>query len=132
MSKNVYCHYCGKAAILLMGSDLYPNHPETFKKYYWKCPGNCDAHVSAHHVTFEANGPLANRKLRLLRVKTHEFFDSLWKEGKMTRREAYIWLAKAMDMTRQDCHIAKFSTEDCALAKVLCAQKTFTIGVLDV
>lgn len=130
MSK-VTCPYCGSSAVLIMGIDLYPEHPETFARYYWKCPGVCDAHVGANLKSLEPNGPLANRTLRNLRVRCHLVFDQLWKDGHFNRREAYEWLAKSMEMTREDCHIAKFNEDDCKVAQFACARKLFLLETSD-
>jgi hypothetical protein len=59
----------------------------------------------AHH--------LQNDDLKMLRCKAHDYFDVLWKEEYMTRSEAYKWLRKQMELTKDECHIALFNREQC-------------------
>lgn len=42
---------------------------------------------------------------RSLRAEAHAIFDRLWKEGHMTRTEAYRWLASEFDLPRRRAHI---------------------------
>ena len=49
------------------------------------------------------------------RVRAHQVFDELWKEGEMTRPEAYAWLCSVMNKTEDEGHIACFDIEECEL-----------------
>jgi len=41
-------------------------------------------------------GRLANAQLRSARRDAHASFDSLWRDGAMSRSQAYAWLAAAL------------------------------------
>lgn len=48
-----------------------------------------------------------------IRATAHAIFDKLWKSKRMTRTQAYRWMAKEMGMTRATAHISKFSLTQC-------------------
>ena len=50
--------------------------------------------------------PLVNAATHEARIAAHAAFDPLWQSGRMKRREAYRWLAEAMEMSPKDCHIS--------------------------
>lgn len=43
----------------------------------------------------------------------HEEFDKLWKDGYMTRSEAYKWLANKLNISLKKCHISKLNESQC-------------------
>ena len=51
--------------------------------------------------------------LKSLRTYTHNAFDALWKNGDLSRTEAYEWLADAMGLSAKKAHIALFSAKQC-------------------
>lgn len=51
--------------------------------------------------------PLVRVQVLHARRKAHESFDRIWKDGYMTRTQAYKWLARRLRMTEEDCHISK-------------------------
>ena len=53
-------------------------------------------------------------------MEAHDAFDALWKSGRMRRGEAYAWLRKRMGLSKEDCHIGKFDTEQCKRAVDIC------------
>lgn len=109
--KIVICPYCDKQAEFM-----------TSKAYYGKDYGTnmyvcipCDATVGTHQRTDNPKGTLAKKELRLLRKSCHEKFDGLWRNGKMSRTEAYKWLASLMDMGKKEAHIGLFNESTCLL-----------------
>ena len=58
---------------------------------------------------------LQDDDLKVLRGRTHEVFDVLWKDEYMTRSEAYRWLRKELGLAKAECHIALFDREECYL-----------------
>src|SRR5690349_1108918 len=104
----VRCPYCGDAAKLVNGSVIYPNREDLAEKLLWYCGPPCNAYVGCHPGTNKPLGTLANAELRRARMATHSIFDPLWKTGKFTRKGAYAWLMKQMNLTKYNCHIAKF------------------------
>jgi hypothetical protein len=112
------CPYCGRAAVLLKSSDIYP-HAQQDYGMFWACPGDCDAYVGTHsnskkHIQL---GRLANKELREWKQKAHAAFDPMWKnehedfEG-FTRKEAYRWLTRMMGRTNQ-VHIGQCDVNEC-------------------
>lgn len=106
------CNYCGAAAELKTGADVYPHRPELAQKNIWVC-FPCDARVGCHDGTERPMGVLANPELRMARREAHEKFDKVWKQGHVTRTVAYQMLAKQMRMSAKRCHIGQFSVKQC-------------------
>ncbi len=55
--------------------------------------------------------PLVDAETHRARIAAHNAFDPLWKNGQMTRTEAYRWLQKALRMSRQP-HMAEMTAEE--------------------
>ena len=73
----------------------------------------CDCYVAAHRKTMLPMGTLADKALRKKRHDAHVALDSLWKNGIMSRKEAYRLLQLSMGLPAEDAHIAKFSAARC-------------------
>ncbi len=58
-------------------------------------------------------GSLANHELRTLRRTAHYYFDQLYKSGRMTRQDAYRWLADKMRTPLSEAHIGQFGEYYC-------------------
>ena len=113
---TVICNYCGANAKLEMGSTLFAHRPELAHKRIWRCDP-CDAQVGTHPHTHEPMGKLAKPALRKLRMEVHAVFDPLWRtQKKMTRTKAYEWLAGALGIPIDECHVGLFDEEMCARA----------------
>lgn len=54
------------------------------------------------------------------RAAAHDAFDPIWQSGKMTRTAAYAWLAEQMGVSFDDCHMEKFSAEQCRNVIEIC------------
>ena len=126
MNKIPICPYCGKTAVLVSGTHIYPHRRDLYALRFWACDP-CSAYVGCHkagawmYVGGEkilSNGTLplgrlANAALRREKSAAHAAFDPLWKTGRMRRREAYSWLAKQLGIRFDDCHIGEFDVERC-------------------
>jgi hypothetical protein len=55
----------------------------------------------------------ADEPTRKARIKAHQLFDLLWKTKKMSRKEAYRWLQKTMNLPPGECHIGMFTLDQC-------------------
>ena len=121
---EVECPYCGKEAKLVTGDVIYPHRPDLEEKLFYHCKP-CDAYVGTHVKTGEPYGRLANKELRAARNKAHMFFDKLWKYSysRMTRKEAYAWLAHQMGLLKDDCHIGDFDVQQCNKVAELARKK---------
>jgi hypothetical protein len=53
----------------------------------------------------------------------HLWFDPIWKEGHMTRTEAYRWLSEQTGVPSKECHISKFDIGMCEAVIWLCRNK---------
>lgn len=112
------CDYCGKPAELVTGDEIYPHRPDLSRLRFWRCEP-CDAHVGCHRGTTRPLGRLANAELRRAKMAAHAAFDPLWKSGRMSRSEAYAWLADRLGIEADVCHIGMF---DVAMCELVCEE----------
>lgn len=111
---DIQCPYCGRSAVLVTGKVIYPHRPELQKRKYWLCR-NCWAYVGTHKnsPTHKPMGRLANAQLRSAKRRAHMVFDPIWRDGDLSRQEAYAWLARQMNMPLSQCHIGHFNVQQC-------------------
>ncbi len=112
VQEQVHCPYCGRPAVLVTGREVYPHRPDLAHKYLWTCEP-CDARVGTHKGTKEPLGRLANAELRRAKMDAHAALDPLWRSGELTRSQAYEWLAGALGINSEECHIGMFDLEQC-------------------
>jgi len=112
--------------MLVTGKVIYPKRRDLFGKHYYLC-ALCDAYVGCHDGTLAPFGRLANRKLRAAKQAAHAVFDPLWRSGRVTRKQAYAWLAKELGITTANCHIGMFDEDVCASVVQICRTKTFSL-----
>lgn len=115
----VNCQYCQNPAVLVGGVVIYPHRPDLAAKRFWYCSG-CQAWVGCHRGTDRRLGHLADANDRALKSGAHFNFDKLWRDGHMTRKAAYNWLADQMDMKRGTCHIGWMKTAELKKVIELC------------
>lgn len=108
----VICQYCGTAAVVGMGETVYPDNPYLQDRVFWVCP-KCGAYVGSHSDG-EPLGELANEELRRARLDAHVAFDRIWREGAISRTDAYEIMALALGIPKEKCHIAMFDLDTCA------------------
>ena len=110
---GVKCPYCGRQAILRDASYVYKEH--ALDKYLYVCSGypECDSYVGVHASTLHPKGSLANGDLRHKRIETHRLFDAIWKNGILSRKEAYRWMQDKFSLTSRQAHIGQFSDYRC-------------------
>jgi hypothetical protein len=57
---------------------------------------------------------LANKDLRAARIETHRLFDELRQPpARMSRGEAYAWMARLLGVPTEEAHIASLSYDEC-------------------
>ncbi len=61
--------------------------------------------------------------LAALRSKAHDALDALWREGLMSRPQAYNWLARHMRLAPKDCHISNMDEQQCGQVITLARAK---------
>lgn len=106
------CQYCGQATRLVGGDAIYPHRPDLAQRRFYQC-APCDAYVGCHGASSKPLGTVANYRLRQLRQQVHAHFDSLWKQGGMSRSAAYNWLRHRMGLEARECHTALFNEKQC-------------------
>lgn len=121
MSETVICPYCDKPAQRVNSSVVYGRNSDYGDIWLCRCLPDL-AYVGVHKITGKPLGRLANRELRELKKKAHSLFDPMWKFGKMTRTEAYAWLAEKLELPLSECHIGMFDDALCRRVIELCAE----------
>lgn len=106
------CDYCGENAEKVSGKEIYPHRPDLFHKVFYRCEP-CDAYVGCHPGGDNPLGRLANSELRAAKMRAHRWFDPIWRNGSMTRKEAYKSLSEHMGIPAAECHIGMFDIEQC-------------------
>jgi ssDNA-binding Zn-finger/Zn-ribbon topoisomerase 1 len=117
MKDKLVCPDCGADMILKDGK---------YGKFYGceRYP-QCDAAHGAHQHTEKPLGIPADKATRVMRIRAHKAFDKLWKKirekHRVDRRKwAYRWLRERMGMTAEECHIGKFTWEQCKKVIEIC------------
>lgn len=124
---RVICPYCDRDAKLVTGNVIYPHRADLQHLKFWHC-SPCDAYVGCHKAGMGQGdgtrplGRLANAQLRKAKQAAHAAFDPLWKSGRMSRKEAYIWLAGAIGVSHANCHIGMFDIDACKAVKAAVEQ----------
>ena len=122
MKENDICRYCGGVIRLVPAKSIYGASTERLSmegEYIYQCQ-NCNARVGCHKGTARPLGNVANEVLRLKRMEAHRVFDALWKSGRMTRTEAYRWLAAQLHLPEGRAHIGGFEMDQCQNVIDLC------------
>ena len=114
-----FCPYCGNISAKVTGEAIYPHRPDLHHLVFFSCEP-CGAYVGTHEATGKPLGRLANAELRKAKQMAHSAFDPLWKEGDLTRKQAYALLAKRMRIAVEDCHIGEFDVEQCDQVGLIC------------
>lgn len=126
------CPTCGTAARLTDGREIYQHRPDLADKPIWACTVCEDTYVGCHPGTEEPLGFPADAALREARILLHHRrIDPLWKDAPRTggygrldpagitqvqrtaRGRVYGFLAARMGLTRETCHTAMFTLEQC-------------------
>lgn len=113
----VHCDYCHEQSELVYGNSVYPNRRDLHKKRFYLCRP-CRAWVGCHPNTLKPLGRLADKELRMMKMRAHESFDKLWKEGYMSRKDAYKWLSEEMGLPAEQTHIGMFDIQKCRIVEM--------------
>lgn len=97
---------------LRRGDELYRGRVDLKEKLFWLCEG-CGGWVGCHPGTDRALGVPASAELRRARSLAHAVFDRLWRNGTMTRGEAYKWLASTLRLTPEQAHMGQMDLATC-------------------
>lgn len=111
--KRIACPYCGAPAVLREGSFVYGEDSMVDKLYVCSNFPVCNAYVGVFRDTDIPKGTLADSELRNKRIQAHRSFDEIWKQGIMTRGQAYQWMQHKFSLTKAQAHIGYFSDYMC-------------------
>jgi ssDNA-binding Zn-finger/Zn-ribbon topoisomerase 1 len=104
------CPYC-KSDMILKETSKFKYKNGQNKKFY-SCINfpNCNG---SHGASPEGEplGVPATKEVKDWRIKAHNAFDKLWKNGKMTKNEAYSWISNKM--AKKKIHIGELDKIDC-------------------
>lgn len=123
MKRNsIRCPYCGARAHLWPAWVVHGarTRDPTEKLYVCARYPFCDSYVSAHRDTLLPMGTLAGPELRRKRIEAHNALDRLMVSSAMTRKEAYRWLQRLMNLSEEEAHIAQFTEPQCQMVIDLC------------
>lgn len=111
--KPIRCPYCGHTAVLRKAAAVYKE--KALEEYLYVCSNypECDSYVGVHKGTLLPKGSLANGNLRHKRIVAHHYFDSIWKHGILSKKNAYRWLQDNFSLTGRQAHIGQFSDYMC-------------------
>lgn len=109
MLEGKICPYCKKPSEFIDSQVVYK---WTSYGMIYYC-ASCEAYVGVHKDTDKALGRLANKELREWKSNAHFWFDKIWKEGYMSRSEAYLWLSQKSNLPAEYTHIGMFGVETC-------------------
>ena len=106
------CPHCGGPCVIVNNCEIYGRE---FGEWPWAvlCTG-CRAYVGLHPFTGIPLGTLATPAIRKARSAAKDAFQPLWQSGRMSRSDAYAWLAGALGIAKvEECHIGWFDVEQC-------------------
>lgn len=104
------CNLCGGRVDFISNALIYGRPYGS--GFAYRCE-KCGAYVGTHNKgnKREALGILSNAQMRHLKTECHALFDAQWKGKKRTRTECYIKLAKALNISKENCHFGYFDLE---------------------
>ena len=111
--KTIRCPYCGGTAVLRDAAYVYGSNAHGEQLYVCQHYPKCDAYVGVHKGTQIPKGTLADGDLRNLRIRAHRIFDMIWKNGILTRKNAYRWIQDKFSLRSDQAHIGYFSEYMC-------------------
>ena len=77
-----------------------------------------------HAQTLRALAASLSEDIAVARMEAHAAFDPLWQHGSMTRSAAYRWLSRQMSIPKGDCHMGRFTVDQCRRVVDLCKMMT--------
>ena len=99
---------------LTNGGEIYPHRPDLYGKFFYQC-APCDAYVGCHPTGNGKSplGRLTDKELRKAKSDAHAAFDPLWRNGAMSRHQAYKYLAQELGIQQDKAHIGMFDIAQC-------------------
>ena len=106
--KGKICPYCGKETEYIDSSFIYG---KSYGMVYICKP--CDAYCGVHKGSDVSLGRLANKELRECKKEAHLYFDVIWKNNHLSRKDAYKMLSEKLGIDVNLTHIGMFDVEQC-------------------
>lgn len=97
------CPYCSGPVELTHNSEVYGRSIGDWP-FVYACVGDCEAHVGVHADTDIPLGTLANKELRIERQKSKQSFHAAMTYKRLSRAEAYRWLASELNLPLGQTH----------------------------
>lgn len=109
---EVICPSCG--AKMELKFTLKFRYKNNDPRKFWGCSRfpKCKATHGAHPDGRPLGNP-ADQPTKEARMRAHAAFDRLWKDGGMSRTQAYVVMQELMGMTPAEAHIGKLTLEEC-------------------
>lgn len=117
------CCHCGEPVEIVSNEMIYGREYGEWPWAYLCMGDDCGAYVGMHPFTGIPLGTLADAPTREARKQAKAAFNPLWKSGRMSRTEAYTWLAGALGIANVgECHIGWFDVQTCQRVAAACLQ----------
>ena len=87
---------------------------------YLCVPGCRGAHGA--HPDGKPLGIPATASVRRARSNAHETFDRVWRDGPLTRTQAYAWMERVLELGRGEGHISMFDAGMCRRLEDACVR----------
>lgn len=105
---KVICSKCNKEAPWVENKQRYGrNFGKSYMCYFCR---PCGTYVGCHNNTRKPLGTMADEYTMKLRRNAHALFDKLWKDGEMSRGQAYKILSEHFG---REMHIGESNSEVC-------------------
>jgi hypothetical protein len=115
------CHLCGGVVRIGTHEEVYGTDYSEWP-YVYICE-SCKSYVGLHPFTNIPLGTLADKNTRNARKNCKKPFEQLWRNGKMSRAEAYQWLADKMGIPVNECHFGWFDIKQFQEAMNICIKE---------
>ena len=112
------CDSCGGSVRIAHHREIYGGR--SFGDWPWMYVCDCGARVGMHPGTNIPLGTMADEATRHSRKVAKPIFEKVWKDGYMSRTDAYRWLAEQMGIPTSKCHFGMFSSSRCHQARKIC------------
>lgn len=114
LPRPIKCDDCGSPRVALQKRGFMGMRTPKPWDLIWHC-GDCGALVGCHEGTDIPLGLMADAMTRGARAEAHSAFDNLWRgrHKRMTRGEAYAWMARTLMIPPEVAHIGMLNERQC-------------------
>lgn len=122
LPRPIICDECGSPRVHLQKRSFMRMRVTNKWDLVWHCL-DCLALVGCHEGTDIPLGLMASAQTRAARFDAHKAFDRLWRGGRMSRADAYMWLSQTLMVPVEQAHIGMLTERQCE--KLVEAVKAF-------